>query len=290
MTVSGGGPGRAPAIAAAILAVAMWTPAGLGAQLRREAAVPAIGGVAAGELLAGAGVSRGWGVAAALSGLSGDLWSLGDITVAYGLADRASIALRGPAWQILSIHDRGASSVPLDPSVEDGAATDAGDFRVTMAFAPFGGRDGLSGGALVEVKLPTTDEMRGIGTNTTDVTLGAIVSWGSSSVRATGMLGVAILEAPLESFVQNDLAAYAVDVRLEASRRVAVSLSAKGLANTHDIIPLGTEDVGALGLSAELALGRWLLDAGVRRGYAGPGPDWALRAGAAITSGSARRP
>jgi len=281
LTLSGGGLRRAPAIGAALL-VALTAPAPLRAQLHRDAPIPAIGGVARGELLFGLGLSSSRGVSQPLSGLSGDLWSLADVAVDYGLTDRAMIGVRGPAWQILSITSRRPSSVPLDPSAEDGTATDAGDFRVTVAFAPFGARDGLSAGALVEVKLPTTNETRGIGPNTTDVTLGVIGSWGSRRLRATGSLGVAILEAPLESFVQNDLVAYALDVRFRATEGLELSTFSKGLANTHDIIPLGTEDLGVAGVSAEVRLGSWRVDAGVRRGYAGNSPDWTLSAGLAF--------
>lgn len=260
-------------------ALAVLGPAESVAQFRRDAAVPAIGGVARGEFFAGLGASLTDGGRYPLSGLSGDLWSPGEITVGYGPADRVAVRVRGAIWQVLSIDERGESAVPLDASTGDGTATDHGDFRITAAFAPFGAADGFSAGGLVEVKLPNTDETRGIGPNTTDVTLGLLGSWGFRRGRATAMLGIAILEAPLESFVQNDLAAYALELRLDASDRVRVFLSADGVANTRGVVPLGTEDRGRIGLVAELALRDWRLDGGIRRGYGRRGADWIFGVG-----------
>jgi len=259
------------------------TTGSLDAQMRRVTSIQPIGEVRSGDLLLGVGMGRAHDRAFPLAGLSGNLWSVGEITLAYGLGDRALIQLEGAALRVLSIRGRSASAIPLDPGVDDGTISDADDFRVTVAFAPFGSRDGFSAGGIVEVKLPNSDESRGIGLNTTDVMLGLLGSWGGGPWRASGRLGVAILEAPLETFEQNDLAAYALEVLLRASPHMRLSVGIEGLANTRDVIPLGTEDVGEVTAGAEWHQGRWGFDLGLGHGYAGNSPDWRVVAGIAWT-------
>ena len=256
------------------------TPSGLAAQLRRDAPLQPVSEVVRGDWLVGIGLSSATAGTYPLSGYTGDLLSLGELTVAYGLGDRALIQLSGAVVQRLSIESAAEASVPLDPVPGD-VTTDAGDFRITTAFAPIGSVVGFSAGGLVEVKLPNSDERKGIGTNTTDVTLGVIGSWGGDRWRGTGTIGIAILEAPLDDFEQNDAVAYAFDVLVRALPRMRVALGVMGLASVRRTTPLGTESRGAATLGGEWLVGSWRLDVSVARGYAGNTPDWRLAAGVA---------
>lgn len=262
----------------------------LDGQMRRATGIQPVAEVQRGDLLLGIGWGRAQGGAFPLAGLTGDLWSLGEITVAYALGDRALIQLDGAAIRVLSIRSRSESAIPLDPGVADGTVSDTDDFRITAAFAPFGSREGWSAGGVVEVKLPNSDERRGIGLNTTDVMLGLLGSWGGGAWRASGRLGVAILEAPLENFEQNDLAAYAVEVLFRPYPRLRLSVGIDGLANTRDVIPLGTEDVGEATAGAEWRVGAWQIDLGLGRGYAGNSPDWRVVGGIAWNWSGSRVP
>jgi hypothetical protein len=240
-----------------------------------------------GDWLIGVGFSNAVGGTYPLSGYTGDLLSLGEITIGYGLGDRALVQLSGAAVQRLSIDAETEPAIPLDPA-SGGVTTDAGDFRISTAFTPIGSVVGFSAGALVEVKLPNSDEKKGIGTNTTDVTLGLIGSWGADAWRGTGTVGIAILEAPVENFEQNDLVAYAFDVLLRASPRIRLALGLAGLANVRRTAPLGTESRGAATMGAEWLAGAWRLDASLARGIVGNTPDWRLAAGVAWSRSSGR--
>lgn len=259
------------------------------AQMRRASPLQPVSDVREGDLIVGIGLSHAWNSEHPLAAFGGDLWSLGEATIGYGLGDRALIVLDGTVRQRLAIDERGEPSVPLDSSTDDGTATDAGDFRVAVAFTPLGERLGLSYGAIVEVKLPNTTERAGIGPNTTDVTLGLLGSWGSRSVRATTMIGVAILEAPLENFEQNDLVAYAVDLSWRASRRFRLFGGTSGLGNTRRTVPLGTESRGVGYLGAEWAAGPWRFDVGIDRGHTGIAPDWRVGAGVSFVRSTGDR-
>jgi len=275
--------------AIAVIALLSPTAGPLHAQMRRVTGVQPVGEVERGDLLLGVGLGRGHDTVFPLAGFTGDVWSVGEVTVAYGLGERALIELHGAALRILSITSRSESAISLDPSTGDGRVTDTDDFRITVAFAPMGSRDGWSAGGIVEVKLPNSDEARGIGLNTTDVLLGLLGSWGRGPWRATGRLGVAILEAPLENFEQNDLAAYALDVLFRDSDRMRLSLGVEGRANTRDVIPLGTEDLGEITAGVEFRERPWAFDLAVGHGYAGNSPAWRLVAGIAWTRSQAAR-
>ncbi len=259
------------------------------AQLRRDPALQPVPDVRRGELLIGLGAAIGFDAAFPLSGLSGDLASLGRLTFAYGLGDGALLEIRGDAWRVLSIDERGESRVPLDPGVEDGRTADAGDFRIGLLFTPIGARTGFAAGGHLEVKLPNSDEAKGIGSNTTDVRLAALASWGGARWRATGSLGVAILEAPLESFEQNDVLAYAAEVLVDVGSRVRLALGLDGRAATRDRVFTGTEDLGALTFGADWRRGPWIVDAGVSRGLVSSSADWSVGLGLSWSRLSVRR-
>lgn len=263
------------------LVLAALAPSGLRGQLRRAPAVP-YAPDEAGRLLVGVGAGWASGADFPLSGLAGDLARLGAVTVSYSFAPGAVLHVEGDALRVLEVESRGPSAVPLDADVDDGTTRDAGDVRVGTLVRLAGAARGASAGLHVAVELPSSDERKGIGTNTTDVAGTVFGSWSRGPLRLTGEVGVAILEAPTEPFVQNDAVAYAAEALYRPSGGPwALSLSARGRASTRGRVPLGTEDRGRLRLRAELRAGPWRADAGVVGGYAGTSPEWGLEAGVA---------
>lgn len=249
------------------------------AQARRDPTVQPVSEVVAGNVLFGGGLAYGYGLSFPLSGLEGDLLSVGRLTIAYGLADRVLLEVRGDLWRTLSVDREGPSAVPLDADALDGRSGDFGDFRIGFLFAPFGSSQGFSAGAHVEVKLPNSDEKKGIGVNTTDVRLALLGSYGSTRWRATASLGVGILEAPLENFEQNDVFVYAGEIVYRAGSRVRLALGVEGRASTRGRVPVGTEDVGEAVLGVDYHVGPWLLDMAMTGGVVADSPDWGIRVG-----------
>ncbi|MDX1392942.1 MAG: hypothetical protein R3195_01070 [Gemmatimonadota bacterium] len=254
------------------------------AQFRRDAPIQHLSGVEGGDLLVGAGFGVVTGAVFPASGLSGNLTSVPEVSLLYGLGTRAAIGLTGAAFQRLKIGERSTSRVVLDPGVDDGVTTDAGDFVVTASFAPLGSSSGFSAGGLVEVRLPNSDETRGIGTNTTDVTLGVIGAWSATRWRGAAMVGIAIEETPLNPVDQNDLVAYAVDLLVNASERLRMSFGVSGAANTRGTAPAGTESHGMARAGVEWLVGSWRFDASLGRGIVDTSTGWRLAAGFAWTA------
>lgn len=287
-----GGPGRG-AVAARSRTVLLWLSApALGGtllaplpavgQLRRDPAVQPVATVHAGDLLLGLGAAWGADARFPLSALTGDLLSAPRVSVAWGMASRVVLEVRGDAYQVLSVDEAGPSNVPLDEGVADGTTADAGDFRIGLLFAPIGSEDGFSAGGRLEVKLPNSDESKGIGPNTTDFRASLLAGFGRGPWRFTGDVGIGILEAPLESFEQNDVAVYSAELLYALpGRRARLAVSLDGRASTRGHVPIGTEDLGEVRVGADLRLGPWLLDADLLAGYAGNTPDWGFGTGLA---------
>ncbi|MGH7540738.1 MAG: hypothetical protein ACRELC_07050, partial [Gemmatimonadota bacterium] len=191
-----------------------------------------------GDLLFGLGLTGELDARFPLAVLEGDRLGLGRLTLAYGVGDRALLEIRGDVRQLLWIDRAGAPLLPLDAGVADGHTADAGDFRIGLLVAPIGEARGFAAGGRLEVKLPNTNERRGIGQNTTDVLLAALGSYGAARWRATGSVGVGILEAPLESFEQNDVLAYALEGLVRPAAGVRIGVGVQGRASTRDRVPV----------------------------------------------------
>ena len=253
-------------------------------QLKRDALVQPVGGARSGEALLGVGVSRTENADFPLAGLGGDLTAFPDLHAAWAIGPRVVFELKGAARKRLSIERRDSvSSIDLDPSLADGASRDVGDFELAVSFAPIGGATGFSAGGHLGVKLPNSDEIRGIGLNTTDITIAALFSWGSARWRATGWLGVGILEVPIEPFEQNDAFAYAFEALWDAAPGWRLSVGACGRSSTRSVSPPGTGDLGELRATVEWRRGPVSVDGGFGHGTTEMSGDWNVRAGVAWT-------
>lgn len=268
------------ACGALCLAAVVTSPGPAAAQLRRDAPVEQAAAVREGDVLIGVGVAAGRDASFPLSGLRGDLFGLGETTLAWGLADQALLRARWTAFHLLDIDEFGDSSIPLEPAVADGKTYDVGDVRLGASFLPLGRREGWSAGGRIEVELPNSHERRGIGTNTSDVLVAAVGAYGSDEWQATASLGVRILEVPLESFSQNDVLDYAFEATWRVDRRWELAAALEGHAHTAEgEPPPGTEPRGTARLALRHRFGSWLLDAGGTFGLAQASPDWGLTAG-----------
>ncbi len=193
------------------------------------------------------------------------------------------LEVRGAARQALRIKSRGQSSaVRLYPAVQSGGTTtDVGDFEVAFTFAPIGRAEGFAAGGHVGLKLPNSDERKGIGSNTTDVTLAGLFSWASPRWRTTGWFGVSILESPADLFEQNDVFAFAVESLWQVSRSWSIAAGTRGRISTRRISPAGAGDLGELRATAVWSRGSISVDAALGYGYTEMSGDWSLRGGVA---------
>lgn len=255
--------------------------------LRRGAAVQPVAFVKKGDLLLGLGAGYAADVSVPLIAVEGNMTRVGTLQISYAVADRVIVELHGDPYLSLTVDTMGAPPIEPDEGVFDGKSTGAGDFGFGFSFLPFGDADGFAAGGRLEFNIPDSNQAEGLGTNTTNIRLTVLGSYGRGPLLITGDFGIAILEAPLENFEQNDVIAYSAEFLYALSPAVPLRLYAGvvGRASTRGVVPIGTEDLGEVRLGLDYGLGRWLLDLAGLVGYAGNSPDWGVNGGVSFLIG-----
>ncbi len=178
----------------------------------------------------------------------GDLYRLGVLRFDFGIAQNVSIQIRGALRQVLRF-DHGAN------------ATDVGDFSVaTIARIVPAGKHRPALGFRIETKLPNTNQDRGIGTNTTDVTMAVLATKQYGRALFFADLGLAILTAPRQLNDQNDVMVYGLGLLWNLSKHFQLAGEINGFVSPRDQIPLGTEDRSATRLGVSWKLSKFALE------------------------------
>ncbi len=250
-------------------------------EFRRAPAVQPISEIRKGEILIGMGADYASNYAFPLLAIEGDLARFGVVDIAYALAEGVLVELRGDLVRTIFVDRMGTPVIEPDDGLADDRSTGSGSYRLITLFRVVGDDEGPSAGLHFEYTIPSGNQSEGLGTNSINVRVSGLASYGRGPFRATADLGVGILEAPLESFEQNDVLVYSGELLYELPVRPRVRIFAEidGRASTRSRVPIGTEDEGRLSFGADVGLGRWVLDVLGFVGYAGVSADWGLGAG-----------
>ncbi|MDZ7362450.1 MAG: hypothetical protein ONB46_17260 [candidate division KSB1 bacterium] len=174
----------------------------------------------------------------------GDLYRFGTLRCDFGVAENVAIQIRGAVKQVLKSGDKTI-------------ARDAGDFSmatIARVLSEKSKRPAL--GFRIETKLPNTNQDRGIGVNTTDVTMSILATKIFRSVTVFSDLGLVILTAPRQINDQNDALVYGVGVLWNVNKKFQLAGEINGFTSPRDQIPLGTEDRSAARAGAIWKLSR----------------------------------
>ncbi len=143
-----------------------------------------------------------------LTGLSGDLTSVGVIGMRMGVGKMVEVQLEGAVQNFLSVKKQGTSFVPVSLASTN-SARDVGDFSLLTKVRIFGETDHRPALAMrFGFKMPNSKQDRGIGTNSTDVFAVFIPQKHFGKLNLFGNAGVAILQATNSRFHQNDVLLY----------------------------------------------------------------------------------
>ena len=203
-----------------------------------------------------------------VSGLEGDLTRAGVLGVTIGLAPNVEIQIQGVAQNFLSINSRTTSSIPLDIAATANSTHDTGDFTLwTKIKLRNESAHWPSVGFRFGVQLPNSSQGTGIGLNQTNA-YGQILlgkKFGQNArVNTFANLGVGILNAPTQTFSQNDVFTYGLAGIIRINKMLSLVSEVNGRQNTRPGTgPLGTESQG------EARLGMQVRASGLRFDFAG---------------------
>jgi hypothetical protein len=205
-----------------------------------------------------------------LSGLTGDLTRVGVIGINVGLSPNVEFQIEGVLQNYLSIN-----SATVPPPIPLGfnplttnSTNDFGDFTLsTKIKLRAETRRGPSLGFKFGVQLPNSNQGRGIGTNQTNA-YGLILTgkkFGRDGrVNLFGNIGLGILSAPLQTFVQNDVLLYGFAGIVRINKQFNFVGEVNGRQSTRTgRAPLGTESL------SEARLGLQVKASGLRFDFAG---------------------
>ncbi|NIR45663.1 MAG: hypothetical protein GWN99_14785 [Gemmatimonadetes bacterium] len=272
---------------AAILLLGPAVPAESQNALVRDAPIQPVVLAKRGHMIFGVGALYERNVVIPLLDARGDLETFGRLQISWAIADGLIISLEGDAYKVLNVDTLGMPLVTPDEGLADGESSGAGNVSADVTFKALGDADGFAFGGRLRFDIPSSNQAEGLGTNTTNVRMTLLGSYGGGPLRFTGDAGLAILEAPLENFEQNDVFAYSAQFLYDLGlpQRLRVRAGAYGRASTRQRVPVGTEDIGELMLGLDFRLGSWLVDFGGFAGYAGNSGDWGLAGGVALLIG-----
>ncbi|HSC76962.1 MAG TPA: hypothetical protein VLB32_00245, partial [Candidatus Acidoferrales bacterium] len=144
-----------------------------------------------------------------LSGLRGDLTRVGVSDVRIGVGRAAEIQIQWTIQQFLSVSEQGPAVIV--PKLKDNgtSASDVGDVLVAAKFRLLEETDRRPAiGVRFGFEAPTTNEVKGIGLNTTNIFFTILAQKHIGKLNLFGNLGIGILQAPVANFTQNDVLLY----------------------------------------------------------------------------------
>jgi len=196
-----------------------------------------------------------------VSGLRGDLTSLGVISVYAGLGELVEFQMHGTVHDFLSISQRTATPLNLKLNSSGTAASDFGDLMLSTKILTL--REKSRSPALsfrISVQLPNASAARGLGLDSTQFynTLLAGKHFGKLNLFANAGLG--ILSNPVQAGVQNDVMVYGLGGIYPIAPAIKLASEVFGRWSTRASgAPLGTESQSQFRLGVQIhGLGfRW---------------------------------
>lgn len=194
-----------------------------------------------------------------LSGLKGDLTRVGDIRIRQGFASNVEIQIEGAVQNFLAINSQ-ASTPPIPLNFTGNSTSDFDDIIVSAKIKLFNETATLPAiGMKFGYQMPNTDQAKGIGTNQINIFSKVIIQkkFGKRTGKAPkaniyGNIGLGIMNAPLNTFTQNDVMLYGLAGIFRLTDQVNIVSEVNGRHNTRGNAPLGTESIGQFRVGAQI--------------------------------------
>ncbi len=237
--------------------------------------------IGAGRVLVEGGFDWGRDLLFPASGLEGNLLRVPLVGASVGISSIAEIQVDGGFYDRLAITDRRAAPLADMVTATGDSTSDVDDLVVgtKVRLAPESARRPAIG-VRFATKLPNASNESGLGLDTTDFFLSALVGKTVQSVRFVGNVGVGILGDPTHGDRQNDVITYGVSVARALTNAVEVVGEMNGRASTRSgTPPPGTETRGTIRVGARYTVSTLRLDTGLLIGTTSRDPAVGFTAG-----------
>jgi hypothetical protein len=237
--------------------------------------------IGAGLVLLEAGFDQQRGVTYPASGLQGNLLRLPTIGVSFGVSSIAELQIDGGLYNRLNITSR--QDAPLSNQLNfDGDRTHAVEDLVVATkirlLAETTGRPAMA--VRFATRLPNASNESGLGLDTTDFFVSALLGKTVRSIRFVGNVGLGILADPVRGDRQNDVLTYGVSVARAVRQGLEVVGEVNGRLDTRaGEPPVGTESRGAMRVGGRFTRATVRVDAGLIIGITSTDPSVGVTAG-----------
>ena len=237
--------------------------------------------IGAGLVLVEAGVDWFQDQAFLASGLSGDLLRLPTFGMSFGISSIAEIQLDGGLNDRLSVTDRQTAPLSGQVDFQGDHTRDFSDLIIATKVRLFREADRRPAlGIRFATRLPNASNETGLGLDTTDFYVSALMGKTARSVRVVGNVGLGILGDPIRGDRQNDVVLYGLSVARAMVKdfEIVGGLSGHVSTRTGDP-PAGTESRGRFRFGSRFTRGPARIDAAVVIGITKNEPAVGLTAG-----------
>jgi hypothetical protein len=196
-----------------------------------------------------------------LSGLSGDLTSIGVLALRLGLARRVEVQMQGTVQNYLQVHNQVAA--PVTPTLTGNNSTnDVGDFSLWTKIRLLEEHRAPAVAFRFGFLMPNTNQSRGIGNNATNVYASVILQKHFGRLKAYSNTGIGILQAPNAKFTQNDELLYGGALEYPLMRRLSLVGDVSGQYSSRTLTPAlyGTESRGQARMGIVISAGGFFWD------------------------------
>jgi hypothetical protein len=268
-------------LAAVLVAMVMTTWASEAGAQQRPLVTEDPETIGAGLVLLEGGIDQQRQVFYPVSGLQGNLLRVPTLGVSFGISSIAELQIDGGLYNRLTITSR--ANAPLASQLNfTGDQTHAVEDLVVATkirlLSETPGRPAF--GVRFATRLPNASNESGLGLDTTDFFVSALVGKTVQSIRFVGNAGLGILSDPIRGDRQNDVLTYGLSVARAVRQGLEVVGEINGRADTRaGDPPVGTESRGAVRVGGRFTRSTVRVDAGLILGITSRDPSIGVTAG-----------
>jgi hypothetical protein len=209
-----------------------------------------------------------------VSGLEGNLLRLPTLGVSFGLSSIAELQIDGGLYDHLHITARRDAPLSSLVTATGPGTSDIEDTVIATKVRLLSETPGRPAvGIRFATKLPNASNESGLGLDTTDFYISALLAKTVQSVRLVGNIGLGILADPTSGNRQNDVLTYGLSFARAVSQSVELVGELNGRASTRSEPIPGTESRSLLKLGGRYTHGMLRLDGGIYVGLTTADPN-----------------